>query len=72
MKKVMKHVNKISENKRIWNSVVLHANNLSSAEWYANEMRKTSGKEPLGIINISPVVGVNAGIGSASIAYMYE
>jgi len=72
MKKVMKHVSKISESKRIWNSVILHANNESGAEWYAKEIKKVSGKEPLGIVNISPVVGVNAGIGAASVAFMYE
>lgn len=72
MRKVIKHVKKLSEEKRIWNSVILHANNQSSAEWYSKEITKLSGKKPIGILNISPVVGVNVGIGAASVAYMYE
>lgn len=72
MRKVMKHVHKLIENKTIWNSVVLHANNQDSADWYANEIKKVSGKKPIGIINISPVVAVNAGNGTASVAFMYE
>ena len=72
MEKVIKHVREISENKRIWNYILLHANNPDGAAWYGKEMEALSSKKPLATVNISPVIGANAGIGAASVAFMYE
>ncbi len=72
MEKVMNHIQEITSEKKVWNYIVLHANNEGAAEWYAKEMKQITEKEPVSIVNISPVIGANAGIGAASVAFMYE
>lgn len=72
MEKVMKHVQLLSKNKTIWNYIVLHANNEEAANWYAKEMKTLTNKEAVSLVNISPVIGANAGIGAASVAFMYD
>ena len=68
----MEHIKLISRDKTIWNYVVLHANNDEGAQWYTDRMRKLTGKEPTSVVNISPVIGANAGIGAASVAFMFN
>ncbi len=72
MEKVMHHIKTISTNRSIWNYIVLHANNHEGAKWYNEKMKSLTGKEPTSIVNISPVIGSNAGIGTASVAFMFE
>jgi DegV family protein with EDD domain len=72
MEKVMEHIKSISSNRPIWNYIVLHANNDEGAQWYADKMRLLTGKEPTSVVNISPVIGANAGVGAASVAFMFE
>lgn len=72
MRKIIKHVKELSTGKVIWNYIVMHANNPDAAEWYASQMQVFTNKEPLGIVDISPVIGANAGIGAASIAIMFK
>jgi uncharacterized protein len=72
MEKVMDHVRELMQKHRVWNYIVLHANNPGAAAWYADSMKKHSGLEPLASVNISPVIGSNTGIGAASVAFMYD
>lgn len=72
MEKVMEHIKTISQNKTFWNYVVLHANNDEGAQWYTQRMKLLTGKEPTSVVNISPVIGANAGVGAASVAFMFE
>ena len=72
MIKVMRTIKKDLGSNRIWNYIILHAQNPGAAGWYENEMRKLTGHAPISVVNISPVIGMNAGIGSASVAYMLE
>ena len=72
MEKVISHIKKSSSGKKIWNYIVLHANNLNAASWYAEKMEKLTGNKPVSVVNISPVIGANAGIGAASVALLYE
>ena len=72
MHKVMRHIRKISRGRKIWKYMVLHANNESAADWYTHEMTSLTLMEPVSVLNISPVVGINAGIGTASVALMFE
>jgi len=72
MQKVMKHIRISGAGKNIWNYIVLHANNRKAADWYTDQMCILSGKSPVSVVNISPVVGANAGVGAASVALMYE
>lgn len=72
MEKVFKHVKEITKDKKIWNYIVLHANNTKAADWYTQELKDLTKKEPASVVNISPVIGANAGVGAASVAFMYE
>ncbi len=72
MKKVMNHTREFLKNKKLWNYIVLHAEGQESASWYSHEMMTLTGKPPLDVINISPVIGLSAGKGTAAIAIMTE
>jgi len=72
MERVMKHVRKINDNNRIWNYIVLHANNTGSAGWFSEKMERLTGMKPVSVVNISPVIGANAGAGAASVALLYD
>ncbi|HKK42744.1 MAG TPA: DegV family protein [Bacteroidales bacterium] len=72
MEKVMKYVADLNKKDSIWNYIVLHANNEEGAGWFAGKMEKLSGKKPASVVNISPVIGANAGIGAAAVAILTE
>lgn len=72
MEKVIEHIKQITDKKKVWNYIVLHANNPKAAQWYSNEMKLLTKKDPVSEVNISPVIGANAGLGAASVAFMYE
>jgi len=72
MEKVMMHLSSICKGREIWNYIVLHAQNTDAAAWYVNKMKTLTGKEPVAVVNISPVIGANAGIGTAAVALMYK
>ncbi|MCX6225907.1 MAG: DegV family EDD domain-containing protein [Bacteroidia bacterium] len=72
MEKVMEHLHLICKNREIWNYIVLHAQNTDAAEWYTRKMKDFTGRMPVAVVNISPVIGANAGIGTASVALMFN
>lgn len=72
MKKVLKQIELLTKSNKLWNYIVLHANNEEGAHWLADEMRKRYNKEPISLVNISPVIGMNAGIGTTSIALLTD
>lgn len=72
MEKVMAHLRSERNGREIWNSIVLHAQNEKAAKWYAVKMKEFTGKEPVALVNISPVIGANAGIGTAAVALMFN
>lgn len=70
--KVMKHIEDISREKQIWNYIVLHAQNPAGAEIYTEKMFRFTGKKPVSVVDISPVIGMNAGIGSIAVSLLFE
>jgi DegV family protein with EDD domain len=72
MEKVMSHIRKINDSQKIWNYIVLHANNKKSADWFSEKMEKLTSMKPVSVVNISPVIGANAGAGAASVALLYD
>lgn len=72
MEKVIKHIRAHEAGKKIWNYIVLHANNHDAADWFSEKMEILTGKKPVSVVNISPVIGANAGVGTASVAFLYE
>ncbi len=72
MEKVMKHIKSARPGEKIWNYIVLHANNENAAAWYSEKMEVLTGKKPVSVVNISPAIGANSGVGAASVALLYE
>jgi DegV family protein with EDD domain len=72
MKKVMKHVEKFTGEQKLWNYIILHAEAEDTAAWFTAEMKALTGKDPVSLVNISPVIGLSAGRGTAAIALMAE
>jgi len=72
MEKVMGHVTKICSERKVWNYIVLHANNEEAAGWYSEKMQALTGLTPVSVVNISPVIGANVGIGAAAIAFLSD
>jgi fatty acid-binding protein DegV len=72
MEKVVDHIRTLAEHQKVWNYVVLHANNPGAARWYEEKMKDLTGLDPLSLVEISPVIGANAGIGAASVALMLD
>jgi uncharacterized protein len=72
MEKVMGHIRALTQENKIWNYIVLHANNPEAAQWYGEKMEILTNKTPASVVNISPIIGANAGIGAASVALMFD
>jgi EDD domain protein, DegV family len=72
MEKVMGYIKKISKEKSIWNYIVLHANNTDAAQWYSEKMETLTNKKPASVVNISPILGANAGIGAAAVSLLFD
>jgi hypothetical protein len=72
MEQVMKHIGNINADKKIWNYIVMHAGNPEAAAWYSEKMENLTNKKPVSVVNISPVIGANAGIGAASVALLFD
>ena len=68
MRKVMKHVRDFLENRSLDEYILLHADDEEATRWFGKEMLALTGKEPLGVINISPVIGLHAGKGCVALA----
>ena len=72
MEKVMGHITRLIRDKTTWNYIVLHANNSDAAKWYTERMEEITAKKPVSVVNISPVIGANAGIGAAAVALLCD
>ena len=72
IEKVMGYIAKISRENSIWNYIVLHANNNEAAQLYSDKMEALINKKPASVVNISPIVGANAGIGAAAVALLFD
>jgi DegV family protein with EDD domain len=72
MEKVMGYITKICQENKIWNYVVLHANNDDAAQWYSAKMEAITMKKPVSVVNISPIIGANTGVGAAAVALLLD
>jgi len=72
MKKLIRMIGNLLSQGKIWNYSIVHAQNRERALCYAEELRAVLGKDPLYIMDISPVVGVHNGIGAVGISLMFE
>lgn len=72
MLKIMEYIKRQLHEKPVWNYIVMHANNMADAGWYASRMESLTGKKPVSVMNISPTIGANAGVGASAVAIMNE
>ena len=72
MEKVMGYITRLVREKKTWNYIVLHANNDDAAKWYTERMQEITAKKPVSVVNISPVIGANTGIGAAAVALLCD
>ncbi len=72
IKKVMKLVTKLNSENKIFNYIILHAHNLEGADIYVKFMEELTGKDPVSVVDISPAIGINAGIGTAAVSLITE
>jgi DegV family protein with EDD domain len=72
MEKVMGHISGLIREKKVWNYIVLHANNNDAANWYSGRMEEITAKKPVSVVNISPVIGANTGVGAAAVALLCD
>lgn len=72
IKKILKHIEKISHGKEVWNYIILHAHNNKGAQDMENKMLKMTGKKAISIVDISPVIGMHAGKGAVAISLLFN
>ena len=72
MKKVIKNIRKSTRGHQVWEYAITHANNESTANWYAEEMEKLTGKKPLFIDHASPALVANTGPGVTCVSVMLD
>jgi len=72
LKKMMKLVERFQSAGKVWNYSIFHAHAREHAEEYREQLVALLGKEPVYIMDISPIIGLNAGLGAVSVAVMHE
>jgi uncharacterized protein len=72
IKLVMKKIALLHGDEKIWNYIVLHAHNPSGAEDYNTRMKRLTGFDPVSVVDISPVIGMNAGVGATAVSIIFK
>lgn len=70
LKKIYNHIKDIKKDKMVWNYIILHAHNFEGANEAAKAMFELTGIKEIGKVNISPVIGMHAGIGSVAVSVL--
>ncbi len=72
LRKILRHLRSDDGAGRVGDYCLLHAHNPHDALAYAAEAAAVFGKEPAFTVDISPAIGVHAGVGAVAIAFMNE
>ena len=72
MKKVIRSISDAVKGKKVWEYAITHANNEATAQWYAQEIEKITGKKPVFIDHASPALVANTGPGITCVSLMLE
>ena len=70
IQKILKIIEKKLDGEPLWEYAMLHARNARGAEWFSERIQALTGRTPLYTVDISPVVGANAGKGAVAVALM--
>lgn len=71
-KKIQTIAEKAHQKNPVTRYAIVHANDEKRAREYVSLFTGVFGKEPAYIMNISPIVGLSAGVGTVAVAYMSE
>jgi len=72
LRKVMRDIERIVQNHKLWGYAITHAENAETAEWLAARMEALTGMKPAFTGDASPALAANAGPGVACIAILPE
>ncbi|MDD4748195.1 MAG: DegV family protein [Salinivirgaceae bacterium] len=72
LKSIYKHIELLGRKHPISNYIILHAHNSEGAERVEKKMIELTGIKPVSTVNISPVIGMHAGIGTVAISLMFN
>ena len=72
LKNILRHLREHAAKNRVWEYCILHAHNLRDALIYSVEVEKIFGKKPAYTMDISPVIGLNAGVGAVAVSFLLE
>lgn len=72
LNKIYRHIQKISAGKTVWNYIILHAHNPDGAQQAETKMGVITGRKPISIVDISPVIGMHAGNGAVAISLLFN
>lgn len=73
MKMIMDEMKRFVGDKKVWGYAVSHADNLSAANWYVEQMKSlTGGQEPIFVQQASPVLVTNVGPGVVALSVMLD
>lgn len=72
MKRIINCIEQMSRNEIIWNYILLHSHNLEGAQAFQRQMEMLYYKLPVAIVDISPIIGLNAGTGAVAISLQYH
>lgn len=72
MKKVLRIIADRIKGNKVWKYTILHAHDPQAAAWMGTKVAEVIGKPPDYTIDISPVVGLNAGPGAVAISFLLQ
>lgn len=72
LKKILRHLAHDSRTAGIRDYCVLHAHNPEEARAYAAEVEAAIGAKPAFTMDISPAIGLNAGVGAVAVSFLLE
>lgn len=72
MKMIMKEMERFIGANKVWGYAISHAENETSAQWYAEQMELLTGQKPKFIMQASPVLIANVGPGVVALSVLLE
>ena len=72
LKKILRHLKADARINRVREYSILHAHNVKDALAYAAEAEKIFGRKPAFTMDISPAIGLNAGVGTVAVSFLLE
>lgn len=69
---VLAKVKSMVSERKVWGYSVAHAQNLSTANWFVEQLKALTGLEPEFVNESSPVLVANVGLGVVALSIMFE